>query len=95
MLRELLRQEEVGAVTIVGLATDVCVLHTAQDALREALRVTVVARRRARDRRRRLPRRAGEPVGRRRARRLTPRTVQKEPGKRAKFVAALPEDLTV
>jgi nicotinamidase/pyrazinamidase len=41
MLRELLRQEEVGAVTIVGLATDVCVLHTAQDALREALRVTV------------------------------------------------------
>ena len=29
MLRELLREEQVGAVTIVGLATDVCVLHTA------------------------------------------------------------------
>jgi nicotinamidase/pyrazinamidase len=41
LLRQLLREEEVAAVTIVGLATDVCVLHTAQDALREALRVTI------------------------------------------------------
>jgi nicotinamidase/pyrazinamidase len=40
-LRELLRAEEVTAVTIVGLATDVCVKHTAHDAIREALRVTV------------------------------------------------------
>ncbi len=28
-------------MTIVGLATDVCVLHTAQDALKESLRVTI------------------------------------------------------
>jgi nicotinamidase/pyrazinamidase len=41
-LRELLRAEEVTGVTIVGLATDVCVKHTAQDAVREALRVTIV-----------------------------------------------------
>jgi nicotinamidase/pyrazinamidase len=41
LLRQLLREEQVAAVTIVGLATDVCVLHTAQDALREALRVTI------------------------------------------------------
>ena len=41
-LRELLRAEEITAVTIVGLATDVCVKHTAQDAIREALRVTIV-----------------------------------------------------
>lgn len=40
-LRELLRLEQVGAVTIVGLATDVCVRHTAADALRETLRVTI------------------------------------------------------
>lgn len=40
-LRELLRQEEIVAVTIVGLATDVCVKHTAHDALREGLRVTI------------------------------------------------------
>jgi nicotinamidase/pyrazinamidase len=40
-LRELLRLEQVGAVTIVGLATDVCVKHTAQDALKETLRVTI------------------------------------------------------
>jgi nicotinamidase/pyrazinamidase len=40
-LRELLRAEEVTAVTIVGLATDVCVKHTAHDAIREALRVTI------------------------------------------------------
>ena len=40
-LRELLRTEGVTAVTIVGLATDVCVLHTARDALREGLLVTI------------------------------------------------------
>ena len=42
-LRELLREEQVNAVTIVGLATDVCVKHTAVDALREALVVTIPA----------------------------------------------------
>jgi nicotinamidase/pyrazinamidase len=41
-LRELLRLEEIDAVTIVGLATDVCVKHTAADALRETLRVTIM-----------------------------------------------------
>lgn len=41
-LRELLRMEEIDAVTVVGLATDVCVKHTAADALRETLRVTIV-----------------------------------------------------
>lgn len=41
-LRELLRLEQIDAVTIVGLATDVCVKHTAADALRETLRVTIV-----------------------------------------------------
>jgi nicotinamidase/pyrazinamidase len=41
-LRELLRLEQVSAVTIVGLATDVCVRHTAADALRETLRVTIL-----------------------------------------------------
>jgi nicotinamidase/pyrazinamidase len=41
-LRELLRLEQVSAVTIVGLATDVCVKHTAADALRETLQVTIV-----------------------------------------------------
>jgi nicotinamidase/pyrazinamidase len=40
-LRELLRLEQITAVTIVGLATDVCVKHTAADALREALQVTI------------------------------------------------------
>jgi nicotinamidase/pyrazinamidase len=40
-LRELLRVERIDAVTVVGLATDVCVSSTAADALREALRVTV------------------------------------------------------
>ncbi|MBV9817160.1 MAG: isochorismatase family protein [Solirubrobacterales bacterium] len=40
-LRELLRSEQVDAVTIVGLATDVCVKHTAADALREGLQVTI------------------------------------------------------
>ena len=42
-LRELLRQEQVDAVTIVGVATDVCVKHTADDALRAGLRVTIHA----------------------------------------------------
>jgi nicotinamidase/pyrazinamidase len=40
-LRELLRLEGIDAVTIVGLAADVCVKHTAADALRETLRVTI------------------------------------------------------
>jgi nicotinamidase/pyrazinamidase len=40
-LRELLRLEQIDALTIVGLATDVCVKHTAADALRETLRVTI------------------------------------------------------
>ena len=40
-LRELLRQEQIDAVTIVGLATDVCVVNTARDALREGLAVTI------------------------------------------------------
>jgi nicotinamidase/pyrazinamidase len=42
-LRDLLRQEAVTAVTIVGLATDFCVMHTARDALREAMIVTIPA----------------------------------------------------
>jgi nicotinamidase/pyrazinamidase len=42
-LRELLRLEQIDALTIVGLATDVCVKHTAADALRETLRVTIEA----------------------------------------------------
>ncbi|MEO8969767.1 MAG: isochorismatase family protein, partial [Solirubrobacteraceae bacterium] len=41
LLRELLREEEVVAVTVVGLATDYCVRHTAADALREGLIVTI------------------------------------------------------
>lgn len=41
-LRELLRSADVDAVTVTGLATDVCVLHTARDALREGLRVRIV-----------------------------------------------------
>lgn len=40
-LRELLREEQVVAVTITGLATDVCVAHTARAALRESLVVTI------------------------------------------------------
>ena len=40
-LRVLLRTERVEALTIVGLATDFCVLHTARDALREGLLVTI------------------------------------------------------
>ncbi len=41
LLREMLREEEVVAVTVVGLATDFCVRHTAADALREGLIVTI------------------------------------------------------
>jgi nicotinamidase/pyrazinamidase len=37
----LLREQSVTAVTVVGLATDYCVLNTARDALREGLLVTV------------------------------------------------------
>ena len=40
-LAQLLREQEVTAVTVVGLATDYCVLNTARDALREGLAVTV------------------------------------------------------
>ena len=40
-LVQLLREQEVTAVTVVGLATDYCVLKTARDALREALIVTI------------------------------------------------------
>ncbi|HET9102616.1 MAG TPA: isochorismatase family protein [Solirubrobacteraceae bacterium] len=43
ILRELLREEHVVAVTVAGLATDYCVRHTAADALREGLLVTVEA----------------------------------------------------
>jgi nicotinamidase/pyrazinamidase len=43
-LRELLHEAQVTAVTVVGLATDYCVFHTARDALRGALRVTIPAR---------------------------------------------------
>src|SRR5579875_719661 len=38
---QLLREQGVTAVTVVGLATDYCVLNTARDALREGLLVTV------------------------------------------------------
>ena len=37
----LLREHEIMALTVVGLATDYCVLHTARDALKEAFTVTV------------------------------------------------------
>jgi nicotinamidase/pyrazinamidase len=37
----LLREEQVTGVTIVGLATDYCVLNTARDALREGFTVAV------------------------------------------------------
>jgi nicotinamidase/pyrazinamidase len=37
----LLREQGVTAVTVVGLATDYCVLNTARDALREGLSVTI------------------------------------------------------
>jgi nicotinamidase/pyrazinamidase len=40
-LAELLRERGIDAVTVVGLATDYCVKHTAVDALREGLTVTV------------------------------------------------------
>ncbi len=40
-LAETLRARGVDAVTIVGLATDVCVVNTARDALREGFEVTV------------------------------------------------------
>ena len=40
-LAEILREHDVEAVTVVGLATDYCVRATALDALREGLAVTV------------------------------------------------------
>jgi nicotinamidase/pyrazinamidase len=40
-LEKVLRDEGVDAVTVVGLATDYCVRHTALDALREGFAVTV------------------------------------------------------
>lgn len=40
-LADLLREHDVDRVTIVGLATDYCVKHTALDALREGFPVTV------------------------------------------------------
>jgi nicotinamidase/pyrazinamidase len=40
-LRHLLLEQGVTAVTVVGLATDYCVLSTARDAIREGLLVTV------------------------------------------------------
>jgi nicotinamidase/pyrazinamidase len=40
-LERLLREHRVDAVTVAGLATDYCVLHTARDALRAGLEVTV------------------------------------------------------
>jgi nicotinamidase/pyrazinamidase len=40
-LAETLRARGVNSVTVVGLATDVCVLNTGRDALREGFHVTV------------------------------------------------------
>jgi nicotinamidase/pyrazinamidase len=40
-LAQLLREHHIDRVTIVGLATDYCVKHTALDALREGFEVTV------------------------------------------------------
>jgi nicotinamidase-related amidase len=40
-LAQILRDRDVDAVTVVGLATDYCVRHTALDALREGFAVTV------------------------------------------------------
>jgi nicotinamidase/pyrazinamidase len=40
-LAEILREHDIDEVTVVGLATDYCVRHTAADALREGFRVTV------------------------------------------------------
>lgn len=42
-LVHLLREQGITAVTVVGLATDYCVLNTARDALKEGLTVTVDA----------------------------------------------------
>jgi nicotinamidase/pyrazinamidase len=42
-LEALLREHDVEDVTVVGLATDYCVKHTALDALRKGFRVTVDA----------------------------------------------------
>jgi nicotinamidase/pyrazinamidase len=40
-LGDILRERGITHVTVVGLATDYCVLHTARDALREGFGVTV------------------------------------------------------
>jgi nicotinamidase/pyrazinamidase len=40
-LAAVLRSHDIGEVTVVGLATDYCVRHTALDALREGFRVTI------------------------------------------------------
>ena len=40
-LGEVLRDHDIDEVTVVGLATDYCVRHTAADALRQGFRVTV------------------------------------------------------
>jgi nicotinamidase/pyrazinamidase len=40
-LARVLRERDVDEVTVVGLATDYCVRHTAADALREGFRVTI------------------------------------------------------
>jgi nicotinamidase/pyrazinamidase len=40
-LTQLLREQGITAVTVVGLATDYCVLNTARDALKEGLLVSV------------------------------------------------------
>jgi nicotinamidase-related amidase len=40
-LADLLRERGIGAVTVVGLATDYCVKNTALDALRHGVQVTV------------------------------------------------------
>ena len=40
-LAELLREREVGEITVVGLAIEYCVKHTALDGLREGFAVTV------------------------------------------------------
>jgi nicotinamidase/pyrazinamidase len=40
-LRDLLREHGIDRVTVVGLATDYCVKHTALDALREGLQVEI------------------------------------------------------
>jgi nicotinamidase/pyrazinamidase len=40
-LAAILREHDVDEVTVVGLATDYCVKHTAADALREGFRVTI------------------------------------------------------